>query len=178
MDRSLFTRARLLPLAFAVLLAVVFGCGGGSAGDVAPQPSTDFRLATLDGNRQVGPRDFGGQVVVVDFWATWCVPCHAQARILKSLFTELGDEAGDGAGAQFLAVDLGEDEATVRQFVTENPFPYPVLVDPQDTLSYQLGIVGLPTLMVVDRLGKVVYFEAGVLDRDSLRRILADAGAA
>ena len=126
----------------------------------------------------MGPRDFGGRVVLVDFWATWCVPCHAQARILESLFAEVGGLGENASAAQFLAVDVGEDEGTVQQFVAENPFSYPVLVDPQDTLSYQLGIVGLPTLMVVDRQGKVVYFDAGVIDGDSLRRILADADAA
>jgi thiol-disulfide isomerase/thioredoxin len=176
-------RARLASATLPPILAalVLLGCGGGSAGDVgagAPQPSTDFRLATLDGTRQVGPRDFGGRVVLVDFWATWCVPCHAQARILESLFAEVGGQGENASAAQFLAVDVGEDEATVQQFVAENPFSYPVLVDPQDTLSYQLGIIGLPTLMVVDRQGRVVYFDAGVIDGDSLRRILADAGAA
>lgn len=170
------TRRRLVPLVLAVS-AIAFACGGGGSesGGGANQPSTDFRLATLDGGKQLGPRDFGGQVVLLDFWATWCVPCHAQARILKSVYEEL---QRDGGKVQFLAVDVGEDAETVGRFVADNPFPYPVLIDPQDTLSYELGIVGLPTLMVVDRKGEVVYFEPGVIDGDALRRILADAGAA
>jgi cytochrome c biogenesis protein CcmG, thiol:disulfide interchange protein DsbE len=176
-NRGSFRTWRGLSPLILVASLIVFSCGGGasdSGGGRAEQPTTDFRLATLEGGRQLGPRDFGDHVVLVDFWATWCVPCHAQARILKSVFEGL-----DGNKAvQFLAVDVGEDAETVRRFVADNPFPYPVLIDPQDTLSYELGIVGLPTLMVVDRKGKVVYFEPGVIDGDSLRRILADAGEA
>jgi peroxiredoxin len=152
-------------MAFSLLLS----CGASSADKPA---SVDFRLKAVDG-RTLGPKDFRGQVVVVDFWATWCMPCHLQARILAPLHQEYKDK-----GVQFLAANSGEDEATVRSFLKRKPFPYPVLLDPEDRVSTQLGILSLPTLLVIDRTGKVSYFDAGVMDAPSLRKILKQAGAA
>jgi thiol-disulfide isomerase/thioredoxin len=148
------------------LLAVA--CGGASGGD---QAKLDFHLKTTDG-RTLGPRDFRGQVVVVDFWATWCAPCRIQAQILEPMSRDL-----QGHGVQFLAADMGEPEDTVRGFLKGNPFPYPVLLDSDNKISDQLGITALPTLMVIDRKGGLRYLQAGLADSDTLRRIIREAGS-
>jgi thiol-disulfide isomerase/thioredoxin len=131
--------------------------------------SVDFRLATLDG-RRLGPADFDGQVVLVDFWATWCGPCHIQRQILEPLYRDF-----QGRGVAFLAVSLGEDPETVAEFVRDNPYSYPVLVDPEDSLTVELEIYALPTVLVIDRRGKVAFFEPGLADGETLRRILHQA---
>jgi len=136
-----------------------------------PLAPPDFRLASLDGGL-IGPSDFAGEVVLIEFWATWCGPCRLQARFFEELHTEL-----NGKGVHFLAIDAGEDEAKVREFVNETPFPYPVLLDPEDTLSRRYNIYGLPTVMIVDRQGKISYFETGLSDTHTLRKALAAAGA-
>ncbi len=133
-------------------------------------PAPDFRLASLDGG-MVGPPDFAGDVVLVEFWATWCGPCRLQAKFLEELHREL-----DGKGVHFLALDSGEDEATVREFVARNPFPYPVLLDPDSSLSSRYQIYGLPTVMVVNRQGDISFMETGVSDVATLRRALTAAG--
>lgn len=174
--RRALTPAAPRPAAALVpLLLLLLACGPGagpSAGASAGGPAPSFRLATLDGG-ETGPEDYPDQVVLLEFWATWCLPCHAQADVLEPLYAEYRDR-----GVEFLAVDLGEDEETVRRFVAEDPFPYPVLIDPDDELSWELGIDALPTLMVIDRAGQVVFFQAGVLDDDEVRRLLDKAGAA
>jgi thiol-disulfide isomerase/thioredoxin len=165
---------RLLALALSL---VVFGCqegasaGRGTGGGAADAVRAGFKANTLDG-KKLGPLDFPGKVVVVDFWATWCGPCHIQAKILEPLHREL-----HGRGVQFLAANVGEDLGTVREFVKERPFPYPVLVDPDDRLMAELGIIALPTLLVVDKKGKVAYFEPGLIDADRLRKVIKEAGA-
>ena len=140
--------------------------GGDSA-----YPAPDFRLASLTGDL-VGPPDFAGQAVVVEFWATWCGPCRLQARFLEQLHAEL-----EGKPVKFLAINVGEDEATVREYVADTPFPYPVLLDPEDTLGPRYKIYGLPTVMIVDPRGAVSFLETGVSDADRLRHSLAAAGA-
>ena len=127
----------------------------------------DFQLASLTGE-SLGPSSFSGKVVVFDFWATWCLPCHLQADILKQLHAEFAD-----AGVEFVAVSIGEPEETVREFVERRPFPYPVLVDPSDEVSVKLGIYGLPTVMVVDERGEVAYLRTGISPEGVLRELLA-----
>jgi len=176
------SRLAMAPLALSVLVLLPLAACGGAPGAASADgagataatgdPLTRFRLTSLDG-AEVGPPDYAGDVVLVDFWATWCVPCHAQAEVLKQLYADVGDE-----GVHFLAVDVGETETQVRGFVEQRPFPYPVLLDEQSELADSLGVTGLPTLMIIDRQGEVTYFDAGVLGEGEVCRALHDAGAA
>ena len=129
-----------------------------------------FQLPQLEGGPLLGPPDFRGKVVVVDFWATWCGPCRLQAKFLDELFHELPADQ-----VQFLAVDVGEDEATVRAYTEKTPFPYPVLLDSQDTLSSRYRINGLPTVMVIDPEGRISYQHTGVTPKASLLNRIQEA---
>ena len=151
-----------------LFLLLLTACGGSGPG-AEPESKVGFRLKTTDG-RTLGPRDFPGQVVV-DFWATWCAPCRIQAQILEPLSRDL-----QGHGVQFLAADMGEPEDTVRSFLEQNPFPYPVLLDVDGKISDNLGISALPTLLVVDKQGGLRYLQAGLADGDTIKRIIREAG--
>jgi thiol-disulfide isomerase/thioredoxin len=170
--KSVHSRRALLTA--TVLSLLLLSCrdgatAAGTAGKPAPA-DLDFRLKTVDG-RTIGPKDYKGQVVVVDFWATWCVPCHVQTRILEPIHRDY-----KGKGVQFLAANVGEDAPTVRSFLKSKPVPYPVLLDPEDTVSSKLGVVALPTLMIIDKTGKVTFFHTGVADGATVRKVLKQAG--
>lgn len=158
-------RPALLVAAIAVLL--LFACSSGSSAGGA----LDFHLKTTDG-RTLGPRDFPGKVVVVDFWATWCVPCHLQAQILAPVVREM-----KGSGVQFLAADMGEPEDVVRGYLRQNPISYPVLLDIDGKISDGLGITALPTLLVLDKSGGLRYLQAGLADGNTIRRLIHQAGS-
>ena len=147
---------------------LLLSCGDGSS---APVVKTNFRLPTVDG-RTLGPKDFGGQVVVVDFWATWCLPCRLQAEILEPVYRDY-----KGRGVQFLAANVGEEKDVVKQFLKGKPFPYPVLLDPKQAVATDLGVLALPTLLVIDKKGKISYFQSGIADGDTLRQLIKQAGA-
>jgi thiol-disulfide isomerase/thioredoxin len=170
-DRRRSSLCWLCP-AVAIFLAgwSASACGGPTAG-TAHDPKLAFRLKTTDG-RTLGPLDYPGKVVVVDFWATWCAPCRIQAQILEPVSRDL-----QGHGVQFLAADMGEPEDTVRGFLKENPFPYPVLLDSDGKISDDLGITALPTLLVIDKRGGLRYLQPGLTDGDTVKKIIREAGS-
>jgi thiol-disulfide isomerase/thioredoxin len=137
--------------------------------DSSPAPA--FDLVGLDGERY-RLDDFSGRVVLVEFWATWCGPCRLQAEILARLYDEV-----QSADFEFLAVSLGEPEDIVGEYVRKDPFPYPVLLDPEEILGYALEVYALPTVMIVDGKGQITFFRPGITDGETLRRaLLAAAG--
>ncbi|QQR72040.1 MAG: TlpA family protein disulfide reductase [Holophagales bacterium] len=171
------------PIALGLALAAIAAAGlfstlqrraapltGVETGGGAPAAPA-FRLASLDG-RQLGPADFAGQVVLVDFWATWCGPCRMQAEVLAGLH-----RTQHGRPVQFLAVSVGEEEATVRQFAQENPFEYPVLLDPGSRVADSFEVMALPTIVVLDRHGRVVLKESGLTDAATIEKALAAAAS-
>ena len=87
-------------------------------------------------------------------------------------------ECDEFPDVQFLAVDSGEDEATVRRYVDKTPFPYPVPLDPDDKVSIRYPVAGLPTVMIIDRQGRVSYMQTGISPAATLRRELHQAAAA
>lgn len=164
--RATASAAHGLIFTLLTLAAVTLACGA-----ERPSPVPDFRLYALDG-ALLGPADFAGKAVIVDFWATWCQPCRVQSRIIETLYPRLS-----ARGVEFLAVNVGEEEEKVRAFARANPFPGPVLLDPTSSLMVELGIEGLPTLLVLDRGGEPVYFEMGVVSAEILEELAARAGA-
>jgi protein-disulfide isomerase-like protein with CxxC motif len=77
----------------------------------------------------------------------------------------------------FLAIDVGESADTVRAYVANSPFPYPVLLDENRTLFERYGIGNLPSLMVIDAAGRITFLETGVTDARTLREEVAEARA-
>lgn len=156
-----------LKTALAALVLVSIACQGDPSAPKATRgagnSTMSFELASLDGGR-ISPGDSGEIITLVDFWATWCGPCHLQADILATLYPEFRDK-----GVEFLAVSLGEPEALVREFVADRPFSYPVLVDPADTIAPSYGLFVLPTVVLLDRDGTILYQREGISTAQRLR---------
>jgi len=141
-----------------------------SIGDFISAPA--FDLESLDGSRHK-LRDYEGRVVLVEFWATWCGPCRLQADILHRLYKEVA-----GPGVEFLAVNLGEPRDLVESHVGKEPSPYPVLLDPQETLGIAFEIYALPTIVIIDPQGRLTFTRPGISDAETLHRALLEAAPA
>lgn len=136
----------------------------------------DFSLPSLDGD-PVTLSALRGQVVFLNFWATWCPPCREEMPSIERLHRELRIE-----GLAVLALDVGESPAVVARFVESFRLSFPVLLDADSEVSRRYGISGLPTTVLVDRSGRVVGGAVGPRDWASpagraLMRSLLDSQA-
>ncbi len=140
-------------------------------------PAPAIELEDLDGEN-VSLGDFRGNVVVVNFWATWCPPCRREMPSLERLYRLTGE------AVEILAVNVGEDFETVFGFLGGvEPTPsFPVLLDLDGETVERWGVLGLPTTFVVDQQGDIVYRAVGGREFDhpdisSLLERLSGAGS-
>jgi cytochrome c biogenesis protein CcmG/thiol:disulfide interchange protein DsbE len=125
-------------------------------GDTAP----NFTLTTTAGD-QVTPRNFGGKVLVLNFWASWCAPCVEEAPSLNEFAKTFKD-----SGVVVLGVSVDRNEQMYQNFVKRFGVSYPLARDPEENLSYRYGTYKIPESYIIDRNGKVVRKFAGLPERD------------
>ncbi|SCG81758.1 Thiol-disulfide oxidoreductase resA [Proteiniborus sp. DW1] len=123
-------------------------------GDFAP----DFTLQDLDGNT-ISLDDFKGEkVVFLNFWATWCPPCRAEMPDLDKVYQE-----SKGEDFIVLAINLGESEKIVKEFMAENGYSFPVLLDKTQKVGFAYNTFSIPTSVLVDKEGKVRVYRPGAM---------------
>jgi peroxiredoxin len=116
----------------------------------APQvdfAAPDFSLETLDGE-MVNLSDLRGQVVLVNFWATWCPPCRAEMPAIQQVYDRYRDR-----GFTVLAVDMQESEAEVTAFAEEMDLSFPILIDGNGRVFSRYRVKALPSTFFVDQAG-------------------------
>jgi cytochrome c biogenesis protein CcmG, thiol:disulfide interchange protein DsbE len=131
-----------------------------------------FALSPVDGGGAGVRLDaLRGRAVVLNFWATWCVPCLQEHEALA-----------DGARAfldvQFAGVVYEDDEARTRRFLAQRGAEaYPMLLDPGGKTAIAYGVFGVPETFFIDRSGRIVDKYVGPLDRETLAALVRKAGA-
>ena len=121
----------------------------------------DFETMDLEGNTH-RLSDYRGQVVIVNFWATWCPPCRAEMPSMQRAWEELRPE-----GVVLLAVNMGEQREAVAEFLENNLIDFPLLLDGEMVVSSGWPVQGLPTTYVVDPQGRAVYAATGMREWDA-----------
>ena len=137
------------------------------------EPVADFSLPVIVGGDK-GSRQsllaLRGKVVLLDFWATWCGPCRQSLPMIERLAREHKKQ-----NLVVLGINQGEDAELVQQFYAGHDPGYAILSDGDGNVSGQLGISGLPTLLVIDAAGKLRGSIAGVAPYARLERLVAEA---
>ncbi|ROR32909.1 TlpA family protein disulfide reductase [Inmirania thermothiophila] len=140
---------RVLAVALAAFLA---GCGGDpAAGRVLPEG----RLWRLDGTA-VEASAYRGRAVVLNFWATWCVPCREELPSLERLARSL-----DPARFAVVAVSVDDDVNLVREFLRETPLAFDLYLDRDRWWQGRLGVRAIPDTFLVAPDGRIVARETG-----------------
>lgn len=115
----------------------------------------EFSLPTLEG-RTVSLAGLRGQVVLLNFWATWCLECRPEMPALETLHQRFGPR-----GFSVVAVNVREGPTAVRNYVRELGLTFPLLLDSDGAVIRRYGVVGLPTSFLVGRDGGAVALAVG-----------------
>lgn len=113
------------------------------------RPAPNFTLAAMGGG-DLQLSDFKGKVVLLNFWATWCEPCVREMPAMQAVYEEYRDK-----GFEILAVNLGQDEGTVRRFIESVGGKFPVVYDITGGVGDTYLVRNMPTSYFIDRNGVV-----------------------
>jgi len=115
------------------------------AGDMAP----DFRVVT-DSGKTLTRSDFGGKVLVLNFWASWCPPCIEETPSLNAFSKQLKDQ-----GVVVLAVSIDTNQKLYRQFIDKYKVAFDTARDPDENISADYGTFQIPESYIIDQTGHV-----------------------
>lgn len=163
-----------------VIVVVAVGLGVASLRPIVDRPvargleAPAFSLPVLGGDSTVNLVDTRGQVVLLNFWATWCKPCEDEMPAMDRLYRSLSPE-----GFEMLAVSVDEEPELVEKFRQRLGVSFPILLDPEQNVSRRYQTTGFPESLLIDREGMIVERYIGPRDWDHstyakrIRKLLA-----
>lgn len=126
----------------------------------------DFTLDTLEGDR-VSLRDYEGKIVLLNFWATWCVYCDEEMPDLQRLSKENDD-------LTVLGVNVEEPEDLVQDYIDDGGYDFEILLDKKGELAMEYLVSGLPASYFIDEDGSFIGVASGMLTYEQMNEILDD----
>jgi len=140
---------------FTLIILFVLLSLGGITNITAKTAAPDFTLQSLDG-KNVRLSDFRGQVVLLNFWASWCGPCRQEMPILDEIHNRY-----KSLGFTVLGVNLDAKSKKAIGYLKDTPVTFPVLLDPKGDVSSEYGVQAMPSTVIIDKDGKVRFLHQG-----------------
>ena len=171
------TRRRLLVAglgavigALAVGAAVSYEPGDGAlvrAGD--PRPARSFEVPDLrDPAATIALRDFAGRPVILNFWASWCVPCRREMPAFQAVHQRLGDRVA------FVGLNHQDNREAALDLLDKTGVTYPSGFDPRGKVATAYDLIGMPTTVLITADGRVFGKRTGEMKRDELEAAIRD----
>ena len=137
--------------------------------DLKDRKAPDFSLPLFDQfeQDQLALADLRGQVVVVNFWASWCVECYKEAALLEQAWQDYKDR-----GVMFVGVDYLDTEKEGLAYMAKYGITYPSGPDLGSKISKNYAITGVPETFFIDQEGNIVHVQIGPIERDQLYGLL------
>ncbi len=129
------------------------------------KPAPAFSRAALSG-RAVDLHRFAGKPVVINFFASWCVPCRQEAAGLARLGHDFGSRV------QMLGIAIDDKRPAAMRFVSQYHWTWPIVFDPNDDLAYRYDLIGKPTTVVIDQHGRIAWQHAGKIGTRPIAQVL------
>ncbi len=144
-----------------------------SRDEAKPVPAPAFVLPVIhngDPGSRLSLEDLKGSPVILDFWATWCQPCAMQTPVLDRLARR-----HQARGLKVVGLNVADDEhAAAARYAEGKGLAYPIVVDETGETQRKYAVTRLPSLVIIDREGRVVHRTSGFVDEASLDRLLKD----
>jgi peroxiredoxin len=125
------------------------------ASDTVSGPAPDFTLKSRDG-KEVSLSSLQGQVVMINFWATWCGPCRQEMPKLEAIYQRY-----NRLGFTLLGINVEDNRAGADKFLKETPVSFPILFDPKSTATKLYHVETMPSTVLVGRDGTMRYLHHG-----------------
>lgn len=126
----------------------------------------DFTLLTIDG-KDFHLSDYKGRPVLINFFASWCLPCREEMPILEKIVHEYSPK-----GVVFLGVAVDDTEAKMKDFIARYSVTFPVGLDKTAAIQKSFGIYGIPTTYFIDKQGVINYSHSGSVTEELLQHEL------
>ncbi len=156
-----------------VLMGILAGCGAPApteppaAAPTAELPlARPFTLTTPEG-AEIALADYAGQVVMVNFWASWCPPCAAEMPELEAYYQTHQHE-----GFVIIGVNVKDPSVVVADFAARHALTFPLALDLTGRVSVEYGVVGLPSSYFINREGRIIGYWPGALDQALLEEAI------
>ncbi len=114
-------------------------------------PAPAFSLRRLDTNGTLALASLRGKPVVLNFWASWCVPCKGEAKMLEDAWQRYRSQ-----GVVFVGIDWHDVKSDARRFLDHHGVTYPTVLDGSGSITDRYGVVGVPETYFIDRRGRLV----------------------
>jgi len=150
--------ASIIRVSLTVL--TLYGFFGSSNAFSAPAP--DFKLEGQQ--KQIKLSDYRGQIVYLDFWASWCQPCRKSFTWMNKMQSLYGEE-----GFKVIAINLDESRKKANKFLRQIPANFDVAFDPRGNTAESYKVKAMPSSYIIDKNGNVIHANLGFRGRDEER---------